>query len=190
MRKFSLINTLIAASLLTAGMAHAAETPAAPVTTTVNGGTIHFKGEVVNAACAVGAGSIDQTVQLGQVRTAALNAKDKVTAPVGFNIELNDCDTAVATKAAIAFSGVAVNGENPTALALEGTSSSGGAANVGIQVLDRTGKALAFDGATFGPQFTLNEGVNTIPFQVRYIATGVATAGTANANANFKVQYE
>lgn len=34
-------------------------------TTTVNGGTVHFKGEVVNAACAVDAGSIDQTVQLG-----------------------------------------------------------------------------------------------------------------------------
>lgn len=33
-------------------------------TTTVNGGTVHFKGEVVNAACAVDAGSIDQTVQL------------------------------------------------------------------------------------------------------------------------------
>lgn len=41
-------------------------------TTTVNGGTIHFKGEVVNAACAVDAGSVDQTVQLGQVRTASL----------------------------------------------------------------------------------------------------------------------
>ena len=39
-------------------------------TTTVNGGTVHFKGEVVNAACAVDAGSIDQTVQLGQVRSA------------------------------------------------------------------------------------------------------------------------
>lgn len=32
---------------------------------TVNGGTVHFKGEVVNAACAVDAGSLDQTVQLG-----------------------------------------------------------------------------------------------------------------------------
>ena len=41
-------------------------------TTSVNGGTVHFKGEVVNAACAVDAGSIDQTVQLGQVRSAKL----------------------------------------------------------------------------------------------------------------------
>ena len=35
-------------------------------TTTVNGGTVHFKGEVVNAACAVDAGSIDQTIQLAR----------------------------------------------------------------------------------------------------------------------------
>ena len=43
-------------------------TAALAAATTVNGGTVHFKGEVVNAACAVDAGSVDQTVQLGQVR--------------------------------------------------------------------------------------------------------------------------
>lgn len=41
-------------------------TAALAAATTVNGGTVHFKGEVVNAACAVDAGSVDQTVQLGQ----------------------------------------------------------------------------------------------------------------------------
>ncbi len=39
-------------------------TAALAATTTVNGGTVHFKGEVVNAACAVDAGSLDQTVML------------------------------------------------------------------------------------------------------------------------------
>lgn len=66
MRKINLINSVIAASLLSVGVAHAD-------ITTVNGGTIHFQGEVVNAACAVDTGSTDQTVQLGQVRTAALS---------------------------------------------------------------------------------------------------------------------
>ena len=61
-------------------------------TTTVNGGTVHFKGEVVNAACAVDAGSIDQTVQLGQVRSAKLAAAGQTSTAVGFNIQLNDCD--------------------------------------------------------------------------------------------------
>ena len=42
-------------------LASTAALAADPVT--VNGGTVHFKGEVVNAACAVDAGSVDQTVQ-------------------------------------------------------------------------------------------------------------------------------
>ncbi len=181
MRKIRLINTLIAASLMTAGLAHAA-------TTTVNGGTVHFKGEVVNAACAVDAGSVDQTVQLGQVKAATLSEAGKTSSAVGFNIQLNDCDTTVATKAAIAFSGVVVNADNPTALALE-SSSAGGATNVGVQVLDSAGKAVQFDGSP-STAATLTDGTNTLPFQARYIATGAATPGTANANANFKVQYE
>lgn len=183
MRSNKYIKTLIAASLLTAGMAHAADT------TTANGGTVHFKGEVVNAACAVDAGSVDQTVQLGQVKAATLREAGQTSPAVGFNIQLNDCDTTVATKAAIAFSGVTVGAENPTALALE-NSAAGGATNVGIQVLDSVGKALAFDGADYSAAATLIDGTNILPFQARYVATGAATPGIANANANFKVQYQ
>lgn len=182
MSNTTFIKTLVAASLLMAGMANAA-------TTTVNGGTVHFKGEVVNAACAVDAGSVDQTVQLGQVKTATLSEAGKTSPAVGFNIQLNDCDTTVATKAAIAFSGVTVGADNPTALALE-NSAAGGATNVGIQVLDSAGKALAFDGASFSTAANLIDGTNILPFQARYVATGVATPGIANGNANFKVQYQ
>ena len=156
---------------------------------TVNGGTVHFKGEVVNAACAVDAGSLDQTVQLGQVRSAKLATAGSTSSPVGFNIQLNDCDITVSEKAAIAFAGTAINSTNPTVLALQG-SAAGVATNVGVQILDRTGTPLALDGATFGAQTTLSNGTNVIPFQARYFATGVATAGTANADATFKVQYE
>lgn len=39
------------------------------VTTTVNGGVIHFKGEVVNAACAIDSESMNQTVELGHQRS-------------------------------------------------------------------------------------------------------------------------
>ena len=158
-------------------------------TTTVNGGTVHFKGEVVNAACAVDAGSIDQTVQMGQVRSAKLATAGSTSSAVGFNIQLNDCDTTVSTKASVAFSGTAIDTTNTTVLALQG-SASGGASNVGIQILDNKGKPLALDGATFSTATTLNDGTNVIPFQARYYATGAATAGAANADATFKVQYE
>lgn len=39
------------------------------VTTTVNGGVIHFKGEVVNAACAIDSESMNQTVGMHQMQT-------------------------------------------------------------------------------------------------------------------------
>ena len=158
-------------------------------TTTVNGGTVHFKGEVVNAACAVDAGSVDQTVQLGQVRTASLKQAGATSSAVGFNIQLNDCDTTVATKAAVAFLGTAIDATRTDVLALQ-SSAAGSATNVGVQILDRTGNALTLDGATFSAQTTLNNGTNTIPFQARYFATGAATPGAANADATFKVQYQ
>lgn len=158
-------------------------------TTTVNGGTVHFKGEVVNAACAVDAGSVDQTVQLGQVRTASLAQEGATSSAVGFNIQLNDCDTNVASKAAVAFLGTAIDAGHTNVLALQ-SSAAGSATNVGVQILDRTGAALTLDGATFSEQTTLNNGTNTIPFQARYFATGAATPGAANADATFKVQYQ
>lgn len=158
-------------------------------TTTVNGGTVHFKGEVVNAACAIDSGSMDQTVQLGQVRSAKLAKAGSTSTPVGFKIQLNDCDTTVATKASVAFTGTAVNSANPTVLALQ-NSAAGGASNVGVQILDSTSIPLALNGATFSAAANLNDGTNIIPFQARYYATGTATAGTANADATFKVQYQ
>ena len=158
-------------------------------TTTVNGGTVHFKGEVVNAACAVDAGSVDQTVQLGQVRTASLKQAGATSSAVGFNIQLNDCDTNVASKAAVAFLGTAIDAGHTNVLALQ-SSAAGSATNVGVQILDRTGNELTLDGATFSAQTTLNNGTNTIPFQARYFATGAATPGAANADATFKVQYQ
>ncbi|MEH0876599.1 type 1 fimbrial major subunit FimA [Pectobacterium cacticida] len=156
---------------------------------TVNGGTVHFKGEIVNAACAVDAGSVDQTVQLGQVRSAKLATAGSTSTAVGFNIQLNDCDTTVATKASVAFSGTSIDATNTSVLALQ-SSAAGGATNVGVQILDSTGTPLVLDGATFSTAATLNDGTNTIPFQARYYAIGAATAGTANADATFKVQYE
>ncbi|EGO1033013.1 fimbrial protein [Escherichia coli] len=61
------------------------------VTTTVNGGVIHFKGEVVNAACAIDSESMNQTVELGQVRSSRLAKAGDLSSAVGFNIKLNDC---------------------------------------------------------------------------------------------------
>jgi major type 1 subunit fimbrin (pilin) len=108
---------------------------------------------------------------------------------VSFTYSGGDCDTNVASKAAVAFLGTAIDAAHTNVLALQ-SSAAGSATNVGVQILDRTGVALTLDGATFSSETTLNNGTNTIPFQARYFATGAATPGAANADATFKVQYQ
>lgn len=51
------------------------------VTTTVNGGVIHFKGEVVNAACAIDSESMNQTVELESGPFFSLWLKQVTSAP-------------------------------------------------------------------------------------------------------------
>ncbi|MGM1265596.1 fimbrial protein, partial [Escherichia coli] len=97
---------------------------------------IHFKGEVVNAACAIDSESMNQTVELGQVRSSRLAKAGDLSSAVGFNIKLNDCDTNVSSNAAVAFLGTTVTSNDDT-LALQ-SSAAGSAQNVGIQILDRT----------------------------------------------------
>ncbi|MDW3163192.1 fimbrial protein, partial [Escherichia coli] len=110
-----------------------------------------------------------------------------LSSAVGFNIKLNDCDTNVSSNAAVAFLGTTVTSNDDT-LALQ-SSAAGSAQNVGIQILDRTGEVLILDGATFSAKTDLIDGTNILPFQARYIALGPSVAGTANADATFKVQY-
>lgn len=176
----------IALSLFSAASVAAVAATTTPVA--VNGGAVHFKGEIVNAACAVDAGSADQTIRLGQVRTSKLNTDGAVSSSVGFNIQLDDCDTAVAGTASVAFTGSEVAGKN-NVLALQATGA-GAATNVGVQILDSRSQPMQLDGTNFGSTISMTSGTNTIPLQARYYATGTATAGTANADATFKIQYQ
>lgn len=153
--------------------------------------------DVTPAAYAVGYESLshfsreylrmNQTVELGQVRSSRLAKAGDLSSAVGFNIKLNDCDTNVSSNAAVAFLGTTVTSNDDT-LALQ-SSAAGSAQNVGIQILDRTGEVLILDGATFSAKTDLIDGTNILPFQARYIALGQSVAGTANADATFKVQY-
>ncbi|EFO0656747.1 fimbrial protein [Escherichia coli] len=121
------------------------------------------------------------------VRSSRQAKAGDLSSAVGFNIKLNDCDTNVSSNAAVAFLGTTVTSNDDT-LALQ-SSAAGSAQNVGIQILDRTGEVLILDGATFSAKTDLIDGTNILPFQARYIALGQSVAGTANADATFKVQY-
>ncbi len=51
---------------------------------------------------------MNQTVELGQVRSSRLAKAGDLSSAVGFNIKLNDCDTNVSNNAAVAFLGTTV----------------------------------------------------------------------------------
>ncbi|OAT49460.1 type 1 fimbriae major subunit [Proteus hauseri ATCC 700826] len=168
-------------TLAFAGYANAA-------TVTVSGGTVHFVGQIVAAGCSVDSESMNQTVEMGQVRTAAFAAKGDKSDAKDFNITLNNCDVAIAKNVAFSFLG-----QTSTAtdiLALSGTTD-GSAKNVGINIIDQSGVNLKVDGSTFGAKTALVNGRNIIPLTARYISTGdTVQAGQANAVATFNVQYD
>lgn len=158
---------------------------------TVTGGTVHFTGQIVNAACAVSADSVDQTVKLGQYRTANFKAVGDRSNAMPFTIKLEDCSTAVSTTAATSFNGSAVT-TDPTVLTVSNIAggSAGTASGVGIEISDHTGKVLKPDGASFSTAQNLIDGANVLNFTARYKATSATvTPGEADANATFLMQY-
>ena len=184
MKRKLMTSSVIASLMLVAGAAVAAD----PVS--VSGGTVHFEGELVNAACEVSTQSSDQVVTLGQYRTASFAAVGDTTAQIPFSIVLNDCDPKVAATAAVAFSGQS-DITNNNLLAVTSADNGTTASGVGIEILDNTSTALKPDGATFSTAQALVEGTNTLRFSARYKATATsATPGQANADATFIMKYE
>ena len=157
---------------------------------TVNGGTVHFTGEIVNAACAVSTESANQTVDLGQYRTARLALAGDKTTPVPFQIKLVDCDPTVQATAPVSFYGQ-TDPTNAQLLAVSaGGTNSTAATNVGIELSDDVSKILGLGGTDFSTPKNLIEGDNVLQFSARYVATGASTPGQANADATFVVKYE
>lgn len=181
--KLNIIGVSVVSALLFSAAASAAD----PVI--VNGGNVHFTGELVNAACAVSTESSNQTVELGQYRTAKLAAAGDMTTPVPFKIKLVDCDPTVSATAAVAFAGQSMDGD-ATLLAVNSGTNAPAAQNVGIQISDSTSAILSPNGSKFSAAKTLNEGTNVLDFSARYVAKGVSTPGQANADATFVVKYE
>ncbi|EAS66530.1 fimbrial protein [Photobacterium angustum] len=152
---------------------------------TVNGGTVNFKGEITDGACAVDPDSIDQTVQMGQVKAATLQTAGAKSSSHSFNIKLDDCSTATYKNVAMSFLGATdANGS------LVLTDAAGSAKNVGIDIYDGANKKVTFDNSTSTTAVQFHNGTNVIPFTANYVSNiGGATAGTANATATFNIIY-
>ncbi|KLN97489.1 type 1 fimbrial major subunit FimA [Moellerella wisconsensis] len=164
---------------------------AASQTAIVPGGTVHFTGQIVNAACAVSADSTNQTVNMGQYRTAFFTAVGVRSNAVPFTIKLEDCDTKVSETAKTSFRGNSNQVDN-TLLTVSnvGGGAAGAASGVGIEISDSSGTVLKPDGSVFSTPQKLNDGANTLHFTARYKSiSNKVTPGAADADATFTMQY-
>ena len=191
MKNFT-VKALALALMMVGGSAMAASTDVSELLgpTTVTGGSVHFTGSVVNAACAVAEDSINKTVDMGQVRLAAFGeapaAGNVANQKTPFTIKLTDCDTNVSTQASVTFNGTAAAGYSSV---LDNTAGAGGAQGVGIQIYDTDGTALDLGKASKAA--TLIDGDNTMSFSADYIATNsTLAAGNVDATATFNVTYQ
>jgi len=182
---------VIGASLLSIGSAAADETTP-PAASTIVGGTVHFTGQIINAACSVSNNSNNKPVELGQYRSANFKAVGDRSGAKPFTIELEDCDPSVAATAAVAFKGN-LDSVDQTILSIGNSSGgvSGVAGGVGIEISDSKGKVLPPDGSSFSNTQALTAGKNVLNFTARYKATlAMVTPGEADADATFTMQYQ
>lgn len=169
----------------------AVSTASYAATTTSSGGTIHFTGEVVNAACAVAPQSGNMTIQLGQVRSKELDGTTgKLANKQDFKIALTDCDSMVSQNAQVALYGDTSTDDN-SALSVSSITTIGTAATgVGIQVLDSKGVVIQPNTGTGGAASTILDGNTYIPLSAQFISTKAAvTPGAADADVTFSIIY-
>ena len=177
-KKITLLSVVVAAMVCGSAMAAAAPT-------TVNGGKITFNGEVSSGACAVSGADTDKIVTLDTVKVSKFAAADQLAnAKKPFTISLLDCATDTAKTVQITFSGQTVEGKPGV---LENTAGAGAATNVGLQLFNPDGSALAV--GTLSSTVNVNN-TTTIPLSVDYRSTGAAvTAGKVQSAANFTLTY-
>lgn len=153
----------------------------------IHGGDVHFRGQVVNAACAVSADSQDLTVRMGQVRSAMFHGMGDWSQPVPFQLRLEDCDTTVSQTAGVLFTGTA-DGKDPQVFqAGYGVSAAQG---VGLGIFDGAGN-LVIPNTRPPWLIPLLEGDTILNYSARYRETDrQILSGEANAQVWFSVVYQ
>ena len=149
-------------------------------------GKIEFQGELVNTACGLAANSSPVSVDFGQIPVSAL-ASGARAGNVQKNIELQDCDTTVATSAVVSYTPTTTNPSDATLAAF----TSGTASGAGIGLRDSASQDVTWGQGTSAVQ--LVNGTNTIPF-VAYLKAdndeNIVTAGSFQSTVNFQIDYQ
>ena len=148
--------------------------------------TITFQGNIFANTCIVQVnGQASPTVTLPTVGTADLGSVGKTAGATPFTVDLTGCET-TADDVQVRFVAHTEAGAN---LGLDTSST---ASNVVVQLLEGYAGGTAIDfsgGVAVTSTKTTASGAASFPLTAQYYATGIATAGTVQAIADYEVIY-
>lgn len=172
------LNKIMLAAVMTLGtisMANAASQ---------GGGSVTFKGTIVDAACSIDPGTLDQTVKLGDIASGQLKNGGK-SAPQDILIKLSGCDAKTAKDVSTTFKGPESSAQ-PGLLAMRGTAS-----GASISINDIDGKTLPLGKKS--KQQEIEDGQATLRFSAHLQGDGASAAitpGEFNSVADFTLAYQ
>lgn len=145
-------------------------------------GSVTFKGSIIDAPCSISSDSVDQTVELGQVSSAAL-ADGGTSVPKNFTIALENCTLATAGSIKATFTGAAGVGDR---LGVTGT-----AKGASIALTDGANNVIKLGEASNAQ--TLQDGNNTLVFSAYLQGDGTGVdivPGDFTGITDFTLAYE
>lgn len=158
-------------------------------------GTVTFNGLLTANTCdvTVDGQAADATITLPTVGIAQLSAPTNTAGETGFVMALENCTGGTLTTASAFFeAGPAVD---LTTGRLKNTSS-GGANNVSLQLLDGSSSSRSVINVGNSDQtintayVTISGGSAVLPYSVRYYAEGTTTPGVVTSNVVYSIQYQ
>lgn len=171
--------------VLVSGFANAAASGTTTAATGAAGhGTVHFKGEIIDAPCSIAPDSADQTVDLGQVSNSALKNGGQ-SAPVAFSIKLQNCDISNSKTVTATWSGT----EDTNQPGVWGIT--GSASGAGIVLRDASEKQIVLGAETAKTTLTAND--TTIAMSAFLKGDGTKTTvvpGAFTGAADFVLAYQ
>lgn len=151
--------------------------------------TVRFMGEVSEQTCDINinGSSTSPIVLLPTVSDSQLASSGSTTGDTPFTVTLSGCGGTQASNAGIVFVANDIDGAN-----LKNTATTSAATNVAIQLMDGS-NAMDFTGNKAQTSTQSVGGANTTvtyDLAARYYATGQATPGAVEAQAQFAVTYQ
>ncbi|CAB3753554.1 fimbrial protein [Paraburkholderia solisilvae] len=168
----------------------AAGSMAFPFAANAADGTITFNGSITAQTCTVSAASANLTVTLPTVSVGSLTQTGQTAGNTPFSISLTGCAPASGTVHTFFEAGSTTSADGHLSL----TGGAGSAGNVKIDLRNSDGSEIVA-GAADASQNSLPvniaaDGTATLNYTAQYVATGAATAGTANSTVQFTMVYQ